>query len=534
MKIFTLSGKIISLSVVATFFLIGIAIFSIYQSNEQIKTLHSIDNDMETIDNLRKIQVIFREVEGRMTSVISEMNPGLASAIHIKKVAGETKEIWEKTKQNLPQTPEYNSADEALQKFQQFSVDLEDIYRNKYPQDVVQMYEERWVFLKPKILKYIDKVVEEKNAEFDTFIQKEQESNKNKNTFLIAGSSFIALFLVVFSFFMVRSIISKVKKLDSDIQILIERKNLTVTLIEGTDELGSISKSVNHLISYFRNAMVTMKQSADKLSISATDVAKVADHINIASQHQSEQASATAAAVEELTVSIGHVSDNATHALNDVSASQESAKIGSKLVNDTIMAVEKVSETFSDVATSIKKLQMQSEQIGVVVKTIRDIADQTNLLALNAAIEAARAGEQGRGFAVVADEVRKLAERTTHEATQISSTVSIIQENITATTDKMDASLSIVSKGSDLASKTGESLLEIEKGSESVKNEVTDIGNSLREQANAATLVAQSMQKISSVTEETTIVTSEAAKSAMQLKEISRQLDQFVGDFTIW
>ena len=195
--------------------------------------------------------------------------------------------------------------------------------------------------------------------------------------------------------------------------------------------------------------------------------------------------------------------------------------------------MEILASSVKESAEIIQKLGTQSDTISAIVSTIKDIAEQTNLLALNAAIEAARAGEQGRGFAVVADEVRKLAERTASATKDIANMIGQTQQSVGSAVTSMGASVNKVGDGVNLAKQAGTSIAQIKKGSSHVVSVVNDISNSLKEQSLASNDIAQHVERVSQMAEENRAASSGAAQSAQHLQELAASLSGAVGRFKV-
>ncbi|MBT1077274.1 hypothetical protein KJB29_18750 [Geobacter grbiciae] len=213
------------------------------------------------------------------------------------------------------------------------------------------------------------------------------------------------------------------------------------------------------------------------------------------------------------------------------SKANESADSGASVVMATVEAMNTIYSQVRDVARSVANLGTRSDQIGEIVGTIEDIADQTNLLALNAAIEAARAGEQGRGFAVVADEVRALAERTTKATKEISQMIKSIQQETSAAVSSMNHGVTIVQDSTQKAGESGTALTEIKAQIDSVAQQMSQIATAAEQQTATTTEISNNIQMITQVVGETAKGAQESAEAASHLQEISEGLRQMVAHF---
>jgi methyl-accepting chemotaxis protein len=237
--------------------------------------------------------------------------------------------------------------------------------------------------------------------------------------------------------------------------------------------------------------------------------------------------------MEELSVSINQVSEHANDAYTISQKSSMQAAEGGQIIHKAATEMENIAMSVNEVAGRIRGLEEYSKQISGIANAIREIADQTNLLALNAAIEAARAGEQGRGFAVVADEVRKLAERTATATMEISGMISKIQDGTVAAVKEMEISVIRVNEGVGLAHEAGDSVSSIREAAEQAAHDVNDISHAIHEQSTTARDIAQRIEKIAQGTEENTIASMETAKSAKQMSDLSTRLDELASRFKI-
>jgi methyl-accepting chemotaxis protein len=250
-------------------------------------------------------------------------------------------------------------------------------------------------------------------------------------------------------------------------------------------------------------------------------------------QEQSAQTAEVASAVEQMTSTIVETTRHTAVASESSERAGSAAKEGGQIVLQTVEGMSRIAEVVLKAGMTVKELGNSSDQIGEIVQVIEDIADQTNLLALNAAIEAARAGEQGRGFAVVADEVRKLAEITTKETKEIGEMIRKIQADTGGAVESMELGVEEVEKGKHLADRAGDSLDIIIKGSIEVVDLVTQVAAASEQQSSTVTEISRSIDGINSVTQESASVTQQIARAAESLNMLTSDLQELVGRFRL-
>jgi methyl-accepting chemotaxis protein len=250
-------------------------------------------------------------------------------------------------------------------------------------------------------------------------------------------------------------------------------------------------------------------------------------------KEQTNQTAEVASAVEEMTKTIMENSRNASETAIVAKDAKTSAEQGGKVVAETVEGMRKIADVVQKSAETVQELGRSSDQIGEIVTVIDDIADQTNLLALNAAIEAARAGEQGRGFAVVADEVRKLAERTTKATKEIAGMIKKIQQDTAGAVESMEEGTTQVADGIALADKAGTSLKEIVENSQRVTDMITQIATASEEQSSTSEQISKNVEAISAVTSETATGIQQVARAAEDLNHLTETLGSLVGQFRL-
>ena len=310
--------------------------------------------------------------------------------------------------------------------------------------------------------------------------------------------------------------------------------DLTVRIdLNCKDELMQVADSFNKMAIAVNNTVRNVRSHADAVSGAAERTANSSGEIARSSQSQSEAASSMAAAVEETTVGIDHISTNAREAREISARSGELSAQGGDLVQTVVVEMGEISRAVTASASAVEELGRRSDEISSIVEVIKEIADQTNLLALNAAIEAARAGEQGRGFAVVADEVRKLAERTGKSTQQISSMIVSIQDETRAAVEAMKAGVAKVGRGVELTSQAGDAMAEVRRGADQVVDVVRDISEALREQTAASTDIARNVETIAQMAEENSAAVAENHATTEQLEKLAAALQSEVARFRV-
>ena len=298
------------------------------------------------------------------------------------------------------------------------------------------------------------------------------------------------------------------------------------------NEVHVIGHAFNQMAESVRNLVKGVSSTSVQVSTAATELEGAAKSAMESSVQASTSASGIAASIEQLSVSITHVADNANHAAEISAEAKTVTGSGRDVVHKTMNELERVAVDINESATLIGLLGERSKQISSVVGVIREIADQTNLLALNAAIEAARAGEQGRGFAVVADEVRKLAERTAMSTQEISVTVNAILKETAGAVQRMQSVSANMAESVDLARSAGESLQAIDRHAQDTVEVVNGIADSTREQSAASQEIARLVENIANAAEGSSSRAVKNTERAQNLQRLSGELQSQLGRFT--
>jgi twitching motility protein PilJ len=309
--------------------------------------------------------------------------------------------------------------------------------------------------------------------------------------------------------------------------------DLTVAATVTEDFTGAIADSINYSIDQLRDLVQTINQTAVQVAAAAQETQATAMHLAEASEHQAQEIAGASAAINEMAVSIDQVSANASESAAVAERSVAIANKGNEVVHNTITGMDNIREQIQDTSKRIKRLGESSQEIGDIVSLINDIADQTNILALNAAIQASMAGDAGRGFAVVADEVQRLAERSSAATKQIEALVKTIQTDTNEAVISMEQTTSEVVRGARLAQDAGVSLEEIEKVSKTLAALIQNISNAARQQASSAGHISNTMNVIQEITSQTSSGTTATAKSIGNLAKMASEMRNSVSGFTL-
>ncbi len=303
--------------------------------------------------------------------------------------------------------------------------------------------------------------------------------------------------------------------------------------VQTNDEVGRLFQGFNAAVENLRGLLVQIQQAVETTATTSSQIMGTTEELAAGSQEQSSQATEVAAAVEEMTRTIIENAANASQTVEAARRSGAVAEEGGTVVGQTVEKIKEIADVVSTSAATVEKLGHSSQQIGEIVAVIEEIADQTNLLALNAAIEAARAGEQGRGFAVVADEVRKLAERTSQATQQIARMIETVQQETREAVGAMQSGRSLVEEGLTLADRAGHSLQRIVDEANSVVQMVSQISAASEEQSTASEEIARNVEAISMVAQEGARSLNEIVHATESLNALTQNLHALVSRFRL-
>ena len=384
--------------------------------------------------------------------------------------------------------------------------------------------------------------VHEAASEFTAHLVKSKEAIDKQQDADVANAKMIIFILcltgvvvgIIVAGSMSRSVSVAIAKIISTIQEL-AANNLAVDDLDvsSRDELGRAAVALNEMKNNLRRMIQSIAGTAEHVASASEEISSSAEQQAQSSAHQKDQTAQVASALQQMNATVMQVSDNSGKASEASRKAAETARHGGSIVEQTLSKMKVIADSVRSTASKVEGLGKSSDQIGRIVGVINDIADQTNLLALNAAIEAARAGEQGRGFAVVADEVRKLAERTTAATKEIAQTIESVQKETKLAVGAMEEGTRQVGEGVQSTNQAGEALAEIIHMSEQVGEMITQIATAAAEQSTATEQINNSMDQIANLLKESATGAQQSAQACQDLSGLAFELQKLVSNFKL-
>jgi len=544
------SGKLVLLAVAASVLLAligGIGIFSMRgMAGSVLNDLNAAKTESSTLVSIENAGGHFKKQVQAWKDILIRGNDASSYDKYFAEFGSEEKKVQDSLASASALMKESGIATDDVEKLKRDHLELGDKYREALKQfDRADSNAGKTV---DKLVKGIDRAttagvekivtdIEMRMTErMSTQIDRSQASYETARNILAILTLIGLAIAIAVSVAILRDIIGQLggePAYAADITRRIAAGDLTVSIETRPGDNSSLLAAMKQMRDALHDVLAQIRQASDKVAVDAAMMSAASNQVSAGSSLQSEATASMAAAVEEMTVSISHVASSAGDARRMAAEAGTLSTEGEGVVKGAVIEINKIANAFNHSSDLISKLGEQSNQISAIVNVIKEIADQTNLLALNAAIEAARAGEQGRGFAVVADEVRKLAERTTTSTQEIAGMIQVIQSGTQSAMQGMTEGGAQVGEGVRMAAKAGDSISKIEASSQKVLDAVAEISSALEEQSSASSLIAQNVEKIAHMTEENSAAVVEVHHAAESLERLSGDLKALIGKFKV-
>jgi methyl-accepting chemotaxis protein len=495
------------ISVLITLSLVGLNFFGIQQGNLALSNVY--EHQIVPATALQEIDRDLKEVRFRMAGVLLDVMPAVGSRNHLQEVKKNVPEQWRifKSTSNLGNFSDEASKDIAgvekkMPQFTAFLERLSEAYRKEDRDAISDMLEDEWPLMYMALVKPISRLLPEQQAAVKITYAK---SYRHGNRMLLIGGavSIFAIFIIAISVFTTFRTINRDARVLTDALAGIADGNLGLEVGNPRlSEFSAMAVSLRNMLIYLQDIVSGVKSTATHTAESAERLLQQVNNMLQRDDERNARILQVSSAAEELNASISEVADVSSRTADAVGNNEQFAMDGNTNMVKNSEITAKVLSAVTNSSESIDRLDTSIQQIGQITTVIDDIAEQTNLLALNAAIEAARAGEQGRGFAVVADEVRQLAKRTATSTKEISSVVELVRRDMDSAVKAMDSVQQETEQSSNYNELTATALKQIVSSAHDVSQLVSHIVGSTGQQSMATGEVAANMAEIANISQD--------------------------------
>ncbi len=501
-------------------------------------TLHSVCLEASLWREKKYAQKYFKNINRRIPAIDKALTAAVAAYETIKLSPAEA-EAWQAFKRTYSNWYTYSTRTakviEQLAAIEDNGSNTEEAMAKQADLfDDYDMSVTPWGVVEPALQKALLALVEANLKSGAEAIEAGKNASRTSTATMLAIFALATAVLIVLGIVLARGIVKPLDSMRRTIVTVAANNDFTHRApVTSRDEAGQTALAFNRLIEQMQSSLREVLDNAERISSAAHSAAEVSRQVSDASDNQSESASAMAAAIEEMTVSITHINESTQDALRRAHEAGAAANSGAETISQTNVEMAEIAKTVQGAGQNINEVGVQSNKISMIVQVIKDVADQTNLLALNAAIEAARAGEQGRGFAVVADEVRKLAERTASSTTDISKVVGSMQSTTQSAVVGMESVVQRVDVGNTLSDQAAMRVGEIQGSAQHVAEAINDISVALNEQNSVAQDIARRVETVARMSEENSFAARNTAQVAEELDQLADALRETAGRFKV-
>jgi methyl-accepting chemotaxis protein len=535
----TLSKKLYLSAIGSLAVLVVLAIVNLVSNREANANLEeALEHTVVPLMDVQSIDRDLLEVRFRVAGVIIDQLPRAGARIHLKDARASVEQHWKEFRaQNVATDAKeeelVKQVDEGLRGLPKFLDKIDKLYDGDDRKGLESFLEEDWPQITSKVLKPLAQLVKIQEDQMRENQKTSMAEGHRRITVAFVVFAVAAVLMMVMTFLVIRSIRRPIDEIRSVLADVAANDFSVRAPVRGDDEIGTMAKAVNQTLDSVRQTLEEVRGAADGLSGGADALSGESAEARAQTETLTDQVMQISAAMEELTVSIAEVSQRASAVAEASAEARGVAHDGERVVTDNVTSTRRALAAVVATGSAVGELSESIGKISEVTKVIKEIADQTNLLALNAAIEAARAGEQGRGFAVVADEVRKLAERTTVSTADIAKMIQNVQAKTGAAVSAMTTVSRDVETGAQQAEQLNEAFQRIVAATDRLTQLSEEIADGSREQSKVAQQTAQSMEMISGVSERTSSAVTTVAATARETAATAERLKTTVGRFRL-
>lgn len=537
----TIKAKLFGMTVFTVVIIVllgGVNIYSIRQGSSALA--HVYEDNVKPLSLLQELENLLKEVRFRMVAVPMEQMSIKGSSDQLKEAKTRLPQIWTEFKQKLEGVQLDNDSRELIDKIDKqvssidvFFTKLDSLYAANKKEALLEPLQNEWPLINRNLLKPIAQLIPALEASVNQTYKKSSAVGNRLISLTVVIAAIIIVLLLASAYWIIHSINSNIRTINQALKEVSSGNLGIVARIAQHDELGTMANSINQTISKLHEMISGVKNAADSLASSSSGLSQETKSVAKRADLQTDRVMQVSSAMEEMSVSVSQISTGAQEVAAASTQAEVIAKQGCENMVKSQAATQRTVETVDASSTIIAQLSQTIGKISEIAKVIKDIADQTNLLALNAAIEAARAGEQGRGFAVVADEVRKLAERTTLSTSDITNMVDTIYNQTGSSVQAMGEVKQEVELSAGYSTSTNNTLNQIAGAAVHVTGLANQIASATKEQSSASEEIASNMEAISNLTEENTISFHNVEKEVSKLASTSAELQRLVGQFNL-